>query len=113
MRYVTSLERIARKEGIVEGKIEGKIEGEKRGRIQALGESILQILHFRFQTDPALLSLLKTRLLLLEDDTLFISLVNSALEVASFTDFLYRLPEPDSKPAETPEGTQSNEHNEY
>ena len=109
MKYVTSLERIARKEGV----IEGKIEGEKRGRIQALGESILQILHFRFQTDPALLSLLKTRLLLLEDDTLFISLVNSALEVASFTDFLYCLPEPDPKPAEIPEVTQSSEHNEH
>ncbi len=48
MRYITSIERLGREEGIIQGRQEGRQEGLEAGRLAARRESVREVLEARF-----------------------------------------------------------------
>ena len=89
MRYVTSIERIARKEGHDEGRDEGQKEGRKEGRKEGSIRLLLRLLHHRFGEIP---KAVEERLQQLSFAQLE-ALLDSAMAVATLHDFVTGLPE--------------------
>ena len=111
MRYVTSIERLARKEGHEDGLEEGREEGReqgreqgtKEGRRQAQSEMILHILHFRFQPDPETTDSLLASLKLIEEEALLQRLIDRSLEATALSEFVATLKEEEAKLAQKEE----------
>lgn len=95
MRYVTSVERIARKEGHDEGRDEGRKEGRKEGFIRLL----LRLLHHRFGEIPKEVEERLQQLSFAQLETL----LDSAMAVATLQDFVTGLPEAASDTTENDE----------
>ena len=105
VKYVTSVERRAIKKGYEEGQREGQKEGQREGRNQVQREMIVRVLQFRFQAgaqasesasevlDEATISGLTAQLNQIEEEPSLKRLVDGALEVASFGEFLQLLAE--------------------
>ena len=119
VKYITSVERRAIKkgyeEGQREGQKEGQREGQREGRNQVQREMIVRVLQFRFQAgaqasefpsevlDEATISGLTAQLNQIEEEPSLKRLVDGALEVASFGEFLQLLAE--ELPAKADEST--------
>jgi predicted transposase YdaD len=85
MRYVTSIERIAREEGRKEGREEGRKEGREEGATYVL----LRLLEHRFGELPEAVAAHVQRLSLAQTE----ALVNHALGAESLAQFVTHLPE--------------------
>jgi flagellar biosynthesis/type III secretory pathway protein FliH len=93
MRYVTSIERIAREEGREEGREKGREEGREKGREKGREEGatyvLLRLLEHRFGELPEAVTAHVQRLSLAQTE----ALVNHALGAESLAQFVTHLPE--------------------
>jgi hypothetical protein len=92
--YITSFERIARKEALAEGRAEGRTEGITEGQLLALRESIRDLFEERFgflpvgvgsrlemESDPKVLKAWHRRAATIETPEAFLALLGGAREV--------------------------------
>jgi len=80
MRYVTSIERLAKEEGKIEGKMEGKIEG----KIENAQENIVKILQIRFGSGTEQVVEVINHI---DDLTVLETLLTSAITIGSLKQF--------------------------
>ncbi len=89
MRYITSIERIAREEGRVEGREEGRVEGREEGREEGAARLLLRLLEHRFGELPETVIARVHQLSFTEAE----ALVDQALGAESLAAFTASLPE--------------------